>query len=158
MYTVRTISGQVLCRFPTKRAAENYVRGRRAYSPDRFASVVVFHGTDSTRAADIRTHGLVSDLGYNRPAWYMVASDKASAAHHAMGHAPEGSHAVLLEFHVPTELKTREDGSTKFMWPGFPYLWKAMAHSWEGQPSLWYALRQPLPPKFLKHVHRMHGD
>jgi hypothetical protein len=60
---------------------------------------------------------------------------------------------VLLEFHVPTELKVRDDGSTKFMWPGFPHLWKPMEHTWEGQPSLWYALRQPLDPKFLKHVH-----
>jgi hypothetical protein len=127
---------------------------RTARSP-RLAPVTVFHGTDSTRLPEIQAHGLASDLGYHRPAWYMVASDKASAAHHAMGHAPVGSHPVLIEFRVPTELKVRDDGSQKNMWPGFPYLWKPMAHAWDGQPSLWYALKQPLPPRFIKHVHRI---
>jgi len=154
MYAVRSSTGRLLRRFPTKREAATYI-GRMARSP--LAPVVVYHGTDSSRVPAIQAHGLTSDLGYGRPAWYMVASDKASAIHHAMGHAPEGSHAVLLEFYVPTELKVCDDGSTKFMWPGFPYLWKPFDHAWEGVPSRWYALRQPLPSKFLKHVHRISG-
>ena len=152
-FAVRTRTGRIVRRFVTKQAADAFVRGRTARSPT--SPVVVYHGTDSSHVPNIRAKGLRSNLGYDRPAWYMVASDKASAAHHAAGYPSDGGHPVLLEFHVPTELKTRDDGSTKFMWPGFPYLWKPMEHTWEGQPSLWFALRKPLDPKFLKHVHRI---
>jgi hypothetical protein len=89
-------------------------------------------------------------MGYDSPQWYMVAADLESAAFHSTGHG-EGN-AVVIEFRVPTEPKKFEDGGTRNMWPGYPYLWKPNPINWEGHASKWYALKQPIPPEFIRRV------
>jgi hypothetical protein len=122
------------------------------------AAVTVYHGTTAANAAKIRREGLISKLGYDRPQWYMVAADFNSAAFHS-GNQGEGTEegSVVIEFKVPTEPKQLDEGKTRNMWPGYPYLWKPTPITWEGKSTKWYALKQPLPPEFIKKVTRV-GD
>lgn len=120
------------------------------------AAVKVFHGTTHRAAQNIRREGLTSNLGYDRPQWYMVAADFESAAHHAAGHDDVGF--VVIEFRVPTEPKLTEDGRKRTMWPGYPYLWNPVTISWEGTSTRWFALKQPLPPSLIVKVHAIAKD
>lgn len=104
----------------------------------------VYHGTSSSKARSIRSKGLESPLGYQRAKWYMVAEDFASAAHHAQ--SMEGPGVVLeIQIPIPADLPRRK-------WPGWPYLWPGTALSWDGAPTKWYALREAIPPEFIKGV------
>ena len=118
----------------------------------RFASgsVTVYHGTTAANAAKIRRTGLISKLGYDRPQWYMVAADFETAAFHSTGQG-EGD-SVVIEFKIPTEPKQLEGGKTRNMWPGYPYLWKPVPINWDGNSTQWYALKQPIPPEFIKKI------
>lgn len=109
----------------------------------------VYHGTNAAFVPSIRKHGLTSRLGYDSPEWYMVAEDVASAAFHGEGRADEQDriNTVVLEFLIPTE---RRNG--RFMWPGYPYLWRPAEMKWDERETRWYALRQPLPAKFIRRV------
>lgn len=114
-------------------------------------TVTVYHGTTAAAAAKIRSSGLVSQ-GYDRPQWHMVAEDIPSAAHHA--YKGGTGDFVVLEFRVPTEPKMR-GGRERYMWDGYPYLWKPHTIDWEGSGrTRWWALRQPLPPEFITRVHK----
>jgi hypothetical protein len=115
--------------------------------------VTVFHGTDAGLLSQIRSKGLISPVGYDSPAWFMVAEDITSAAFHTV--ADDDRQPIVIEYKVPTEPKVREDGTKRIMWPGYPYLWKPEHKTWGGKSTNWYALRQPLPASFIKAIHRL---
>jgi hypothetical protein len=112
------------------------------------SSLRIFHGTSSANLDAIRSEGLRASeaMGYSSPRWYMVASDFESAAFHAPNYESHRGRPVVLEFRIPAAKQPRK-------WPGWPYLWKGVERS-DGK-STWYALREPIPPKFLVAVHQI---
>lgn len=103
--------------------------------------VRVFHGTRARHVDQIQKDGLKanSNMGYSSSRWYMLADAFEDAEFHAKGDEP----MVVIEFEVPTEKKGR-----RWMWGGYPFLWKPSDRGW-------YALRQPLPPEFIKKVYSL---
>ena len=118
--------------------------------------VTVYHGTNASLLPKIRSEGLISRQGYSSGQWFMVAEDIESAAYHAT-YTDESNvqNPIVIEFRVPTEPKKLDDGRERNMWPGFPYLWKPQPMTWQGNSTKWYALRQPLPPSFIKRTHKV---
>ena len=129
-----------------------YSYDRRVAANPAFGYIRVYHGTRTTHLGAIRSKGLVASasMGYHSPKWYMVAEDFKSAAHHSQGH---GGEPVVVEFRIPSEGKER-GGKLWKMWDGYPYLWAPQNIDWEGSGSTrWWALRQPIPPTFIRAIH-----
>jgi len=104
-------------------------------------SIRCFHGTTPKKAATIKTSGLKSTNGYN-PGWYMVSTDLESALYHAQPD-DEGGSVAVIEFNIPLEDNAR--------WVGYPYLWRGYERN---SKSTWYALKEEIPAKFIKKIHK----
>ena len=107
--------------------------------------MILYHGTRAHHAEVIARDGLVSSIGYARPQWFMLAEDFASASHHSQA---SGSYPVVVEFSIPVGPRNRE-------WDGEPYLWPPREINWKGTPTRWWALRQPIPARFVRRVVRL---
>ena len=110
--------------------------------------ITVYHGTHEHKEEDIQRDGLKSPMGYDTSQWYMVATDLNSAVFHA---TPEdGGDAIVFEFELPV---------TNEKWEGYPYFWPPYdREGLDESGSKWFALKQPLPSKFIKKVHRISND
>lgn len=104
--------------------------------------ITVFHGTKPNKLSDIKSKGLESSTGYHNAQWYMVSTDMGSALFHAH---PEfdGGDVYVFEFEVPV---------TNEKWEGYPYFWPGEVRN---PNSSWYALKNKLPPEFIKKIHKM---
>lgn len=106
---------------------------------------IVYHGTSLKKVEEIKSKGLnAGSMGYQSAGWYMVSTDFASALFHAT--AEDGHQAPVFEFEVPVD-------NTK--WEGHPYFWPPYERNSE---SKWFALKQPLPNKFIKKIHYVDYD
>ena len=100
----------------------------------------VYHGTSLKKVDSIKSSGLqAGSMGYQSASWYMVSTDFESALFHAV--AEDGQQAPVIEFEVPCD-------NTK--WDGYPYFWPPYERS---ENSKWFALKEPLPTKFIKKIH-----
>jgi len=100
----------------------------------------LFHGTSDINAKKIKSEGLKSPVESAR--WYMLSSHIEDAIYHS--EKAQGK-PVVIEFNIPVEENKRR-------WEGWPYLWppsKAGGGSFKGD---WYALKEELPPKFIKRI------
>lgn len=107
--------------------------------------ITVFHGTMPKFISSIKSNGLENKLGYSA-GWYMVSTDFESALYHSRPDDDKGSTAVI-EFEIEYDSEDR--------WVGYPYLWKGEVRN---SNSTWYALKEPLPAKFIKKIHTVPYD
>lgn len=109
-------------------------------------TITVFHGTYTQKVESIKKNGLESPaMGYQSAGWYMVSTDFESALFHAT--PIDEDDVYVFEFEVPLE-------KSKY-WFGFPYLWPGNKRN---EHSMWFSLRQPLLPSFIKNVHQVSYD
>lgn len=104
--------------------------------------ITVYHGTKNKFVNDIKTNGLVDKHG-NSSTWYMVATDIESALFHAHPDK-EGADAYVIEFKIPNVANNK--------WDGYPFLWRGYVRN---SHSTWYALKQDLPKKFIRTIHKI---
>jgi len=116
-----------------------YIRNLIKESFSNEKTITVYHGTKPNRLDSIKSGGLKSDVGYDSAGWYMVSTDFESALYHA--NAEPGQEAPVFEFSVPV---------TNEHWEGYPYFWPPTII---GSGAKWFALKQELPPDFIKKVH-----
>lgn len=102
--------------------------------------LTLYHGTNLKFINNIKINGLISRHGYETAGWYMLSSDFESALFHA-NPEKEGMKVVVIEFKIMV---------TNEKWKGYPYLWPPTKRS---DKSEWYALKQPIPKKFIKKIH-----
>jgi hypothetical protein len=101
--------------------------------------LVLYHGTSDIKANKVKTQGLESSV--ESSTWYMLSSHKDDAIFHI---ETVTGNPVVIQFEVPYE-------DVKRRWKGFPYLWPSFKAS-GGFKGEWYALKKPLPPKFIKKI------
>ena len=110
----------------------------------------LYHGTSCENAENIRHVGMrmPSETTLGGARWFTLAADRKSALFHSYG--------CLVTFEIPKGLPRSEGGK----WPGYPYLWPGNDITWDERPTKWYALRQALPPSFVRRVetHRTSRD
>lgn len=106
--------------------------------------ITVYHGTHDKFVGDIKRGGLkAGNMGYDNSVWYMVSTDMDSALYHS---TPSGEIAYVFEFEIPVN---------NSKWEGYPYFWPP----YNRKPgSKWFALKQELPPKFIKKIHKVKKD
>lgn len=103
--------------------------------------LILYHGTRPKNITKIKSNGLTNSMHYEN-GWYMLASDIESAIYHATPDE-DGGDVAVFEFKIPI-------GNRK--WEGYPYLWPAEVRT---STSSWFALREPIPAKFIKKVHKI---
>lgn len=109
------------------------------------STITVYHGTHNNKESQISQEGLkTGNMGYDSAGWYMVSTDFESALFHATPN--EKSDAIVFEFKVPI---------TNEHWKGYPYFWPPYKRNNESE---WYALKQPIPSKFIKKIHKISYD
>lgn len=118
----------------------NYINFKLINESDR-KTITVYHGTHTKHVEKIKKDGLVSNVGYYNAGWYMVSTDFESALFHAT--PIENGEVYVFEFEIPIV-----DGR----WFGYPYLWKPYVRS---DNSMWFALKEPIPAKYIKQVHEV---
>ncbi len=107
--------------------------------------LTVYHGTMPKKVSSIKSKGLENKTGYDA-GWYMVSTDFESALYHARPDE-EGGSTVVIEFEIKYNSEDR--------WVGYPYLWKGEVRD---SKSTWYALKEPIPAKFIKKIHTVPHD
>jgi hypothetical protein len=103
--------------------------------------ITVYHGTNAKFIKKIKEEGLKSNLGYGQ-GWYMMATDMESALYHSV---PDDKYAYVFEFKIPYDISNHR-------WIGYPYLWKGEIRN---DNSIWFALMQEIPSKFIKKLHKI---
>lgn len=100
--------------------------------------LILYHGTSDIKAKKIKSKGLKSSV--DSPVWYVLSSHIDDAIFHSV--KSKGS-PVIIKFEVPYDDFER--------WKGYPYLWPPYdaCGNFKGE---WYALKQPLPSKFIKKI------
>lgn len=101
----------------------------------------VYHGTSLKNVDKIKKHGLqAGSMGYDSAGWYMVSTDFESALFHGVA-VKDNDDVPVIEFEVPTD---------NVKWEGYPYFWPPFERN---KSSKWFALKQPIPIKFIKKIH-----
>lgn len=133
-------------RFTTKSgnsaAKEHAAATLRAYGAQKKSSdaskfITVYHGTTAEAANKIRTDGLKAPAGTG-PNWLMLTTSKDQA----QGYAETKAGNVVIEFRVPkTAIYQRGNADA--------LLWTPTDHSVYGVDATAFALRKPVPAKYI---------
>ncbi len=109
-------------------------------------TIKVYHGTKPKFVEEIKKNGLIDKTEVYSPGWYMLSTDFESALFHAHPDM-EGGDVFVIEFEIPNLVNE--------MWDGYPYLWKGEIRN---DKSIWFALKEPLPNKFIKDIIKVDYD
>lgn len=108
--------------------------------------LTLYHGTDSLYINDIKSHGIVSKMGYDSPQWYMLSSNKQGSIFHSTYVKEDNRIPYLVTLRIPIDpnLPSRR-------WKGYPYVWAPH----QGKGYKWYALRQEIPKEFIYKIEKI---
>jgi hypothetical protein len=102
----------------------------------------LYHGTSDTQARKIKSRGMSNPL--SSAGWYMFSTDRNDAVFHS--ERGDGKPVVVV-VDVPIDESSR--------WVGYPYLWKPLHSGGGAFKGTWYAIRDDIPPEFVKRIEKV---